>query len=156
MDRIAKTQKVDSNFIVAAVDFFRTYADRYHHGKEEGILFQSLSRKELSTTDQKMMFDLSMEHAYARKTVRNLERAKEAYLAGVANALNDIAQYLSALVELYPKHIEKEDNHFFIPVMAYFTGEEQDDMLKKFIAFDQDFTNKKYQQIVEELDAQPK
>jgi hemerythrin-like domain-containing protein len=37
-ERIAKTGLVDTNFIVRAVDFFRTYADHFHHGKEEAIL----------------------------------------------------------------------------------------------------------------------
>ncbi len=43
--KIAAAGKVDPNFIVAAVDFFRTYADRYHHGKEEGILFNALYKR---------------------------------------------------------------------------------------------------------------
>ena len=156
MEKIAETQKVEPNFMVAAVDFFRTYADRYHHGKEEGILFKGLSQKKLSETDKKMMLELTMEHAYARRTVRNLENSKEAYLAGKADALKDILQLLNALVELYPMHIEKEDKHFFLPSMTYFTQAEQEEMLNKFIAFDRDFTNKKYQQIVETLDTQPR
>ncbi len=156
MGRIAETQKVELNFIVVAVDFFRTYADRYHHGKEEGILFKGLSQKKLTDTDEKMMLELTMEHAYARKTVRNLESSKEAYLASKADALKDILQLLNALVELYPMHIEKEDKHFFLPSMTYFTHAEKDEMFNKFVAFDRDFTNKKYQQIVETLDNQPR
>ena len=30
-ERIMKTGNVDSNFIVKAGDFFRTYADQHHH-----------------------------------------------------------------------------------------------------------------------------
>ena len=55
-ENIIETQKVNPNFIVIAVDFFKTYADRYHHGKEEGILFQGLSQKKLSGGDKKIMF----------------------------------------------------------------------------------------------------
>ena len=82
--------------------------------------------------------------------------SKEAYLAGKADALKDILQLLNALVELYPMHIEKEDKHFFLPSMTYFTEAEQEEMLNKFVAFDRDFTNKKYQQIVETLGTQPR
>jgi hemerythrin-like domain-containing protein len=53
---------VEPNFIVAAVDFFRTYADRYHLGKEEGILFKGLSNRNLSDVDRKMMLELTLEH----------------------------------------------------------------------------------------------
>jgi len=30
--KLSKTRKLDVNFIQIAVDFFRTYADRTHHG----------------------------------------------------------------------------------------------------------------------------
>ncbi len=153
MEKIVETQKIEPNFIVVAVDFFRTYADRYHHGKEEGILFQGLSQKKLSETDEKIMLELTMEHAYARKTVRDLESSKETYLAGKAEALKDILQLLKALVELYPMHIEKEDKHFFLPSMTYFTTQEQEEMLNRFMDFNRDFTDKKYQQVIRILES---
>ena len=40
-----KSLKIDTEFIKVAIDFFKTYADRTHHGKEEDILFKSLSKK---------------------------------------------------------------------------------------------------------------
>lgn len=155
MEKITETQKVEPNFIVVAVDFFRTYADRYHHGKEEGILFKGLSQKKLSATDDKMMLELIMEHAYARRTVNNLESLKETYLAGKVDTLKDILELLKALVELYPSHIAKEDEHFFFPSMKYFTQLEQEEMLTKFVEFNRDFTDKKYQQVITMLDTEP-
>ena len=155
MEKMIETQKVEPNFIVVAVDFFRTYADRYHHGKEEGILFKGLSQKKLSATDDKMMLELIMEHAYARRTVNNLESLKETYLAGKVDTLKDILQLLKALVELYPAHIEKEDKHFFFPSMEYFTQLEQEEMLNKFVEFNRDFTSKKYQQVITTLETKP-
>jgi len=153
MEKITETQKVEPNFIVVAVDFFRTYADRYHHGKEEGILFNGLSQKNLSEVDKKMMLELAMEHAQARRTVNKLETSKEIYLVGKLDALKDILQTLKNLVELYPTHIEKEDKHFFLPSMTYFTRPEQDEMLNKFIDFNRDFTDKKYLQVIETLES---
>jgi hemerythrin-like domain-containing protein len=41
--RIEASEKVEPKFIFVLVDFLRNYADRYHHGKEEGILFKGLS-----------------------------------------------------------------------------------------------------------------
>jgi len=68
IEKTTSAGKVDPNFLVAVVDFFRTYADKYHHGKEEGILFKELSSKTSSDVDHKMMLELVMEHAFARKT----------------------------------------------------------------------------------------
>lgn len=151
-ERMTETGIVETNFIIIAVDFFRTYADKYHHGKEEGILFKGLSQKKLSDKDSKMMLELMMEHAYARKTVNALENAMKTFLAGKPETINDILKLLNALAELYPKHIQKEDQQFFYPAMEYFTQQEQEDMLTKFLEFNRDFTNTKYRKIIETLE----
>jgi len=53
------------------------------------------------------------------------------------------------LVNLYPKHIEKEDKRFFLPVMSYFTREEKDSMLQEGFAFDQNLIHEKYKEVVQ-------
>ncbi len=150
--KITASGKVDPNFIVTAVDFFRTYADRYHHGKEEGILFNALFKSKLSAVDAALMQELIMEHATARRTVTRLEALKTSYINGDAKALDQILESLNTLIALYPKHIEKEDKHFFYPVMQYFTEEEQQAMLQKFLEYDQNFTDNRYKQIIEALE----
>ena len=47
-------------------------------------------------------------------------------------------------------HIEKEDKHFFIPAMDYFSKEEQSAMLDEFRVFDRNMIHEKYKKIVEE------
>jgi hemerythrin-like domain-containing protein len=150
--KISATGKVDPNFIVVGVDFFRTYADRYHHGKEEGILFNALFKTKLSDADSAMMRELILEHATARRTVTSLENLKTGYIGGKTEALGSILDALDVLIELYPRHIEKEDKHFFIPVMQYFTEKEQQEMLQKFLEYDQNFTDNRYKQTIETLE----
>lgn len=44
--KVAQTElnkSINPDSITVLVDFFRMYADRFHHGKEEGILFSELS-----------------------------------------------------------------------------------------------------------------
>ena len=153
VEQIVKTNSVEPSKITQFIAILRVYADKYHHGKEEGILFKELSQRHLSEADQKMMNDLVLEHALARKTVTSLENAKESYAAGKTEVIHDVLQLLSTLVELYPRHIEKEDKQFFYQSMKYFNKEEQDDLLKSCILFDQNFTNKYYTQIVKTLEA---
>jgi hypothetical protein len=52
------------------------------------------------------------------------------------------------LVEFYPRHIEKEDKHFFIPCMDYFTEAEKEAMLKEEWEFDRSLIHEKYRNIV--------
>jgi hemerythrin-like domain-containing protein len=151
VEEIEATKKVNPDLISTIVDFFRTYADRFHHGKEEGILFNELFHKQLSDADRKATNELIMDHVFARQTVTALENAKESYVAGKTEALGTLLESLRTLMEFYPKHIEKEDKHYFYPSMAYLSAQEQEDMLKKFLEFNRSFTDKLYSQIVNSL-----
>ncbi len=142
-------------FLDASVDFFRTYADRTHHGKEEDILFRDLGTKALSPEHGSVMEELIQEHIKARTNVRALAEARQVYAAGQTSgmeameALGEITARLKTLVDLYPPHIEKEDRHFFIPILEYFSQEEQDEMLREFREFDQRMIHEKYKHVVE-------
>jgi hemerythrin-like domain-containing protein len=150
--QIVASSKIDPNFVVASVDFFRTYADRYHHGKEEGILFNELYKRKLSEADGAMMRELILEHATARRTVTTLEIMKDNYIIGKTDSSNGILEALNVLIELYPRHIEKEDKHFFHPSMTYFTEKEQNKMLRQFQEFNQTFTDNRYKLAIENLE----
>ncbi len=139
---------VDVDFLVVAVDFFRTFADKYHHGKEEGILFNALSHKWLSTENKKVMNELILEHAIARKTVNSLEASKEDHLKGNPKAIEEIKKSLFTLTQLYPAHIAKEDKIFFPAATKYFSKQEQEEMLNQFEEFTRDFTKRRYEQII--------
>jgi hemerythrin-like domain-containing protein len=144
---------VDPVFIDTAVDFIRTYADRCHHGKEEDILFAELAKKDLSPEHRRTMEELIQEHAWARETTASLVRAKEGYLLEKPGALNELLQHLEQLVEFYPKHIEKEDKHFFMPCMAYFSDAEKAEMLRRMMEFDQKQIHEKYRSVVEGIES---
>jgi hemerythrin-like domain-containing protein len=149
LDKIEAGGELDPVFIDNAVDFFRTYADRTHHGKEEDILFRDLGGTKLSGELSTTMDELVQEHVHARKTVAGLLEAKDAYQGGDSRALESVTGYLAELVRFYPAHIEKEDRHFFIPCMDYFSREEQDGMLREFFEFDRNMIHERYRNLVE-------
>jgi hemerythrin-like domain-containing protein len=143
---------VDPVFIDTAVDFIRTYADRCHHGKEEDILFQALAAKDLTPEHRQTMAELIREHAWAREITASLVQAKDAYLLEKAGALDDLLAHLEKLVDFYPRHIDKEDKHFFIPCMAYFSAAEQADLLARMQEFDRLLIHEKYRGLVEAME----
>ncbi len=152
LKEVTETLQVNTNLIDKGVDFFRTYADKTHHGKEEDILFKELSAKKLSDEDKKMMDSLIQEHIFARQSVGRLSDANNHYIQGDGQALEKIVYELGNLVKFYPVHIEKEDKHFFIPVMEYFTQAEQQNMLEEFREFDRTMIHEKYKRTVGELE----
>jgi hemerythrin-like domain-containing protein len=133
----------DVSLLREAVDFFRTYADRTHHGKEEDILFRALEKKELTEEQRRMMSELTAEHAHGRELVDRLETA-----AGEGD-VEGITAVLDELIDFYPLHIFKEDRKFFRPVMEHFNEEEQRVMLARMKAFDQGMIHEKYTRLVE-------
>jgi hemerythrin-like domain-containing protein/rubredoxin len=146
-ERMEKT--VNFPFLDVAIDFFRTYADRCHHGKEENILFRELSKKTLADEHNRMMKILVQEHDYGRKTVSNLLNAKEMFAQGYADALDEIAATLERLTTFYPSHIEKEDKQFFHQCMEYFTEQEREAMMREFHRFDESLIHERYREIAE-------
>ncbi|MBM4295334.1 MAG: hypothetical protein FJ126_10605 [Deltaproteobacteria bacterium] len=143
---------VDPVFIDIAVDFSRAYADRCHHGKEEDILFEELTKKDLSPEHRRVMVELIQEHVWAREATGRLLKAKENYLREQKGALEEILSLLEQLTEFYPRHIDKEDRRFFIPVMDYFTQEEKNAMLEQMWEFDRKMIHDKYTGIVEAIE----
>jgi hemerythrin-like domain-containing protein len=156
LDRIKATGKADPGFIETAVDFIRTYADRCHHGKEEGILFRDLEKKTMSEQHKTTMQELVEEHRWGREITRELLEAKNKYQQGDKGALSTIVDRMKSLVDFYPKHIEKEDRHFFIPVMNYFSESEKDTMLQEEHEFDQKFIHETYKEVVTEAQRRQK
>jgi hemerythrin-like domain-containing protein len=144
--------KVNTGFLMVAIDFIRTYADRTHHGKEEDILFRDLARKNMSAEHLKIMNELVEEHAAARRIVARLVTARENYISGASKSHKDIVDCLQELAGFYPAHIEKEDKRFFYPCLEYLGKQEQDAMLQEFWEFDKKLIHEKYRRTVEELE----
>src|SRR5512136_2441202 len=94
LTRMKEQNVLDPVFVDVAVDFFRSYADRCHHGKEEDILFKELAAKQLSEDDKRVMDELIEEHKYARQTVGRLKDAKTRFVQGDKNALEDVEALL--------------------------------------------------------------
>jgi hemerythrin-like domain-containing protein len=149
---IRRTRRVDSAFINVIVDFIRTYTDLCHHGKEEHILFQDLEGRDLSKEHRKMLGELLYEHSWARERVGHLVEANNSYGSGDVDALDDIVRILGELIDFYPKHIEKEDKHFFGPCLSYFSSSEQDEMSRRFSEFDQQIIHDRYKTVTEKLE----
>ena len=98
----------DWNFYVDAVDFIRNFADRFHHAKEEDILFKSLVENGMPAENSPVAAML-MAHDQGRAFVRNMETAARKALAGETDQVPVIADNAYGYVALLREHIDKED-----------------------------------------------
>lgn len=144
---------VENRFIDAAVDFIRTYADQVHHGKEEDILFAALQEKPLTPEHLSTMQELVQDHVRGRQNTAKLVAAQKEFLQGNSASLFELLACLTSLVEFYPRHIAREDQQFFLPVMDYFSKAEKDALLARMYDSDRDLIHVKYQKIVADWEA---
>ena len=64
-------------FYLDGVDFIRNYADRYHHAKEEDVLFEALVKNGMPRENSPVAAML-MEHEQGRVYVRDMAAAAQA------------------------------------------------------------------------------
>jgi hemerythrin-like domain-containing protein len=98
----------DWDFYLDAVDFIRSYADRFHHAKEEDILFKALVENGMPAENSPVAAML-MAHDQGRGYVLKLEEAAGKAKAGELGQAPVIAGNARGYIELLRDHVDKED-----------------------------------------------
>jgi hemerythrin-like domain-containing protein len=97
------------DFYLDAVDFIRNYADRFHHAKEEDVLFQALVANGMPAQNSPVAAML-MAHDQGRAYVRGMEEGATTALAGDRAQVAEIVRNAYGYIALLRDHIDKEDN----------------------------------------------
>ena len=114
-----------------AIDFFRNFADRCHHGKEEAHLFPAMEAKGFPR-DAGPTGVMLHEHEAGRAHVRAMDEAVAQAAAGDAAAVAQFCEHAGGYVELLREHISKEDHCLFAMADRAFSAADQAALLAKF------------------------
>ena len=95
-------------FFLDAVDFIRNFSDRFHHAKEEDVLFAALIRNGMPAK-QSPIEAMHIEHEQGRAHVLALEDAARSAQAGESGQIPLIAAHAKGYALLLRGHIDKED-----------------------------------------------
>jgi len=104
----AKGSYTNWQFYLDGVDFIRNYADRFHHAKEEGVLFEALVANGMPR-EKSPVAAMLMEHDQGRQFVAAMENAAREVMEGLPGRELEIAENALAYAELLRGHIDKED-----------------------------------------------
>lgn len=144
------------DFYIDAVDFIRNYADRFHHAKEEDVLFKALVAGGMPEENSPVAAML-MAHDQGREFVRNMEEAALKAKEGESGQIPVIAENARGYIELLRDHIDKEDNILY-PLAERILPEdvrpEMVDAYEKAQSAAGDDFEKRYQKMVEAYEAQ--
>jgi hemerythrin-like domain-containing protein len=137
-----------------AVEFFRNFADRCHHGKEEAHLFTRMEARGFPREGGPTGVMLN-EHEQGRAHVRAMAEAIDAAAAGDKSALERWIQLARGYVALLGQHIEKEDHCLFAMADQALTPADQAELAAQFESVEHEHmglgTHERYLKLANEL-----
>jgi hemerythrin-like domain-containing protein len=107
------------------VDFFRTFADTCHHGKEEQAFFPALEAVGVPRQGGPIEVMLA-EHQQGRRHIQGMLDALDAMEAGGANRTDPFREHAHSYARLLRTHIDKEDKVLFAIAEQRLPAEHQD------------------------------
>lgn len=130
-DRLTAGNKVEPEILAQLLEFFRLFADRCHHGKEEDLLFPLLERKGLLRAGGPIgvMMD---EHTQGRTQMERMTAAAKAYGNGDTLAGKRWAEAMRRYSTLLRQHIDKENQILFVLADRLMSTAEQAEMVAGF------------------------
>ncbi|SPF33088.1 conserved hypothetical protein [Syntrophobacter sp. SbD1] len=109
MTKAVDLKEGETKDLEALIEFFDVYVDRYHHGKEEQVLFPALSLT-LAVRIDSIIDSLIKDHREAR-TIMGQIRSKAVTLHSCSEAERyELKERADLYVDLVRKHIRKENS----------------------------------------------
>lgn len=137
-----------------AIDFFRNYADKWHHKKEEDHLFNMVESKNEKQGNEHIQ-DLKSEHEKNRGFVKGMDASFREAAHGDMKELMEFAKNAREYIDVIKGHIIKEDRIVFPYADEILSSHDQ---MKLEIAFKEteetdvdNNTNEKYIEIAKKL-----
>jgi hemerythrin-like domain-containing protein len=140
LDRICKevekTGEISSpDHLEQLIEFFRTFVDKCHHGKEEALLFPALEAVGVSREGGPIGVMLK-EHQQGRDLVGKMKAALARYSEGQREAVPELIQHARAYIVLLNQHIDKENNVLFPMAERHLSSQKQAELGEGFEAIE--------------------
>lgn len=132
-------REVDVQVFQKGIEFARNYADKYHHGKEEKILFRIMEEK-LGTIAVKLIHQgMLVEHDLGRYHLTELEAALDRFTCNptTQEKLN-IITHGAGYANLLQRHIEKEDAVVYTFAERMLSVEDKETVDKETMVFEKE------------------
>ncbi len=135
-DMIENNQHPSKVFFQKAVFFFRNYADKYHHYKEEFLMFGFLAQKREGQLDLEIG-SLRHQHEIGRQSLTKLEKSLNGYEMKNEIAITSLLENLASFISILSRHIYRED-HLFFPMVEKELSKGDKELLKKQFQLEED------------------
>jgi hemerythrin-like domain-containing protein len=111
-DRIENGQYPSEAFFEKALDFARSFADNFHHFKEEHVLFVRVAEKKQGELDAQLDA-LRLQHDRGRELLSGISSSLDGYVARDPMQIAKLLENMAAYGALLRHHIHLEDHVFY-------------------------------------------
>jgi hemerythrin-like domain-containing protein len=129
---IEEGRRPSREFFEKGVEFARTFADTYHHFKEEHMVFVRLAQRRGGEIDAQLDA-LRYQHERGRELVSGMATAIDGYAANDPNKTADLLENMAAYVSLLRHHIHTEDHVFFPMARKILNDQEMRELENEFL-----------------------
>ncbi|MDO8516538.1 MAG: hemerythrin domain-containing protein [Nanoarchaeota archaeon] len=120
-------KEIDQTFFINAIDFIKNYADKFHHAKEEDILFYEFNKSaEEGCTHCNPIQQMLVEHDEGRASVKLMTEGLE------SNDKKKLVYGARGYSQLIHEHIFKEDNILYPMSEDALSKKTKSEMLEKY------------------------
>jgi hemerythrin-like domain-containing protein len=147
-DNVEQGKDIDKDFFKKTIDFIRNYADKFHHAKEEDLLFKEMCSDNVSEKLHCNPIEQMLhEHDLGRDFVRGIEEGVE------EGNKEKVLENARGYAQLLQEHIFKEDNILYPMAEEAFSEDIKEKMIKKFLEIENEKKNdkNKYESFAREL-----
>jgi len=114
-DFLVEREDVPASVFEKTLEFSKKFMNKYHHHREEYILFIKLAEKKGGSIDPQIV-SLRDQHERSRNLVSQIKEALNGYKSGDEVATSKLAENVGYYVSLERHHVNRE-NHVFYPMV---------------------------------------
>ena len=135
-DFLVEQEQVPASVFKNTLDFSKKFMNKYHHFREEYVLFLKLAEKKGGSIDGQIV-SLRDQHERSRNLVSQIKESLSGYEKGDEVASSRLAENVGYYVSLERQHVNRE-NHVFYPMAAEaFSAEEMAEFDVEFAKIDE-------------------
>ncbi|MCC7301321.1 MAG: hemerythrin domain-containing protein [Bacteroidia bacterium] len=143
--RSQEKDELKGNSLQTLILFFREYADRYHHHKEEELLFPLLGETSPLLEDG-ILKEMLEQHETMREMMR--EASAKLHNGDLSGAQQSLAIYSEALLD----HIAVENDELFQIAASQLSSSEKEKMYFRFEDIDRELGETQKQDLVRQME----
>jgi hemerythrin-like domain-containing protein len=152
-ERIERNQRPPREFFEKAVAFTFHFTNKFHHYKEEIVMFGLLAQKQQGEIDAEIE-RLRNQHSTLHDHMNEISRSLDAYSDNVQSEVRRLHRNLCDYIETLRRHINAE-NRIFYPVVAKTLTEDEMRSLaeefEKYAAKESPNAMKRHRILIEEM-----